>query len=191
MTKIITETSTALVCDRWSTQRIIKEASKYKSVLDVGCGSGRVIKAIKSRDRYGVDVCTKALEAAKEDNNGVTFRELDLTRVIHGTDSLPEVECVIGLDIIEHFTKEDAVLLLVHLEGLVSKCLMWFIPVGHHPQFKDDRGFGNDYYQTHRSTWQPEDMERLGYDVWFYPNWHKNNKPPKQKGAMWCRKILE
>jgi hypothetical protein len=153
--------------------------------------SGKVIKQVSAEVRYGIDVCDRALAVARRTNNGVKFRHLDLMRVLRNSKTLPDVQCVIGLDIIEHFTKEDAVLLLVTCEGVASKCVMFFIPVGNHPQACDDRGFENHYYQTHRSKWYPDEMERLGYDVWFYPNWHKKVKPPKEKGAMWCVKMLE
>ena len=186
----------------WSTSKLIEVAGQYKSVLDVGCGDGRILKQVRSPVRHGIDACQKAIDVANADGNqklglfqgvpvyDVDFQCFDLNTVLIGLRLLPEVECVYGLDIIEHFEHKAAIDLLQKCEEAASKCLMWFIPVGNHPQSKDDRGFDNDYFQTHRSKWYPEDMEELGYRVFFYPHWHKNIKPPKEKGAMWCLKEL-
>lgn len=182
--------STASTNEKWSIRRVIREASQYDSVMDIGCGTGRLIKRISAPIRIGIDAFQKVIDIANTKNNGVIFGCLDLARL----EALyPDnyIECITGIDIIEHFTKEDAVHLIRKCEDIASKCLIFFIPVGNHPQTKDDRGHGNDHYQTHRSTWYPEDMEKLGYEVHYYPEWHKNIKPPKEKGAMFCLKHLE
>jgi cyclopropane fatty-acyl-phospholipid synthase-like methyltransferase len=174
----------------WSVAKLIELASQYNSVLDIGCGTGSTIKKVKAKHRFGIDACQAVIDAARKGNmEGVDFYCLDL----HGLAKFwkRSVECIIGIDIIEHLEPGDAVQLLKDCEQIATKCLMFFVPVGKHPQTKDDRGFGNDFYQIHRSTWYPKDMEELGYEVRHYPEWHKNVKPPKEKGAMWCRKILE
>jgi len=161
--------------------------------MDIGCGTGNTLKKIKARHRFGIDACQAAITKAREG----TFIHLDdLTFYCFDLKGLRKVwkrkvDCIIGIDIIEHFEPEDALCLLKDCEQIATKCLMFFVPVGNHPQTKDDRGFNNHFYQTHRSTWYPQDMVGLGYEVRHYPNWHKNVKPPKEKGAMWCRKILE
>jgi cyclopropane fatty-acyl-phospholipid synthase-like methyltransferase len=167
---------------------LVEIASQYNSVLDIGCGSGSTIIKIRSKIRYGIDVCDKALKVAERRNNGVEFINMDLNRVINEECDLPVVECIYGIDIVEHFPLLQSAALIQICNKTALKCLMWFIPVGHHPQSKDDRGFGNHYFQTHRSKWFPEMIAKLGYDVWYYPEWHKNIKPPKSKGAMWCLK---
>lgn len=173
--------------ENWSIVRLIEIASEYDSVLDIGCGSGSTIKRINAKERVGIDICHAAIRAARVNNNGVEFVYENLSELL----SIRTFECVIGVDIIEHFEMDDAIKLLEVCEATATKNLMFFVPVGNHPQIKDDRGFGNNYFQTHRSTWYPEDMEKLGYEVDFYPDWHKNAGPEKDKGAMWCRKILE
>lgn len=165
-----------------------RTASQYDSVIDIGCGSGSLIKSIKSPHRWGVDACENAINAAKGSNNGVNFIVGD----IREPSSLfkEKVDCVVGVDIIEHFEKKEAYKLILDYEDITDFCLMFFIPVGNHPQTKDDRGFNNDYYQTHRSTWYPEDMIELDYQVHYYPEWHKNIGLGKDTGAMFCIKRL-
>lgn len=189
MIKIIEEKSTASENDAWSISRIIEEASKYNSVLDLGCGDGHVIKRIKANSRIGLDACERVIAKAKSRPTSVLFSVCDLNNI--ELISIREIECIIGVDIIEHFHKAKALQLLAWCEKVATAEIILFVPVGNHPQTIDDRGYGNHYYQTHRSRWYPEEMEELGYDVWFFPTWHKKMQPPKEKGAMFCRKKLK
>jgi SAM-dependent methyltransferase len=174
---------------KWSTKRVIDTVSGYTSVLDIGCGTGNTISRVRALRRYGIDGCAAAISVARQKCNDVIFEIFDLKSLEqfwkHG-----HVDCVIGLDIVEHFFPKDAVRLIKACEAIATKHLIFFIPVGKHVQIRDDRGFGNHYYQTHRSTWYPHDMAGLGYEVFHYPDWHKNPGPGKEKGAMWCQKIL-
>lgn len=177
--------------NKWSIQKLIQVASTYDSVLDIGCGNGTLIKKIRAERKLGIDACLKAIkDAGKSTKVNTSFMCRDLANL----DSMVEpksFDCVIGVDIIEHFVKEDAIKLIKMCEDIATKRIVFFIPVGNHPQTSDDRGYNNHHFQTHRSTWYPEDMEKLCYEVFHYPDWHKNIKSPKEKGAMWCQKILE
>jgi len=191
MTKDITEK--CMQSDfKWSVTKFISIASQFKSVLDIGCGTGRILKKIKAKKRYGIDVCQAVIDKARENNNvclgDPDFFCFDLKYLDKCWRT--RVQLVYGFDIIEHFTKPHALQLLKTIEDIVTHQIILFIPVGNHPQTKDDRGFKNDYYQTHRSIWYPQDMEELGYKVWYYPNWHKSFVN-KEKGAMWCQKIFK
>ena len=173
---------------RWQISTLISIASQYDSVLDVGCGTGNILKRIRSDYRIGIDACLKVILQAGRNANDVIFQCRDLLEIDFGAWRM--FDFVYGVDIIEHFEKDVAIDLISKLESCASKRLVFFIPVGNHPQTRDDRGFNNHIYQTHRSVWHPKDMEDLGYKVWHYPDWHKNIKPPKEKGAMWCQKII-
>jgi SAM-dependent methyltransferase len=170
-------------------REIVRKASGYGSVLELGCGDGHYIKQVGSKRRVGIDVFKKVIDLAVHDPCGTEFRVMDALHILEvfGHNSF---ECIIGLDILEHFRLTDALVLLTRCTKVATKCIMWFIPVGNHPQTEDDRGLGNDYYQTHRSTWYPEMMEACGYQVWYYPDWHKNAPTEKEKGAMCCVRQL-
>ena len=75
------------------------------------------------------------------------------------------------LDIVEHFEKSSALDFLALVEGLSSHVLIW-IPLGYAPITYDTYGGDNDYWHTHRSTWGPEELERLGYAVEVLENFH-------------------
>ena len=169
-----------------STQQVFKIASQYNSVLEVGCGEGYNLNKISAPVKVGIDGFRPVM--MKNKSKDIVFIKFDLESYLQTLFLPNSFECIIGIDIIEHFDKSKAIELIEDWEKIASKCLMFFVPVGNHPQTEDDRGLGNDYYQTHRSTWFPEDMRKLNYDVTFHPNWHKN--PNKDTGAMFCYKKL-
>jgi len=78
------------------------------SVLEVGCGAGGMVKAIKAYrtdlDVYGCDISRQAIRAAQENPRGVTFREG------HAYD-LPfedqNFSAVVMFDLLEHLIEPD------------------------------------------------------------------------------------
>ena len=169
----------------WSVPKLIEIASKYNSVLDIGCGSGNLIRRVDAKIRMGVD----AYDGFKKDWDNKTAKSKGLRFLCQNIGTIYDetsrwrgkFECVYGLDIIEHLEKWEAVKFLGVADLIAIKCLMWFIPVGNHPQEATE-----NLYMKHKSEWYPEDMEKLGYNVDYYPNWH--NQEGKDKGAMWCWK---
>lgn len=160
-------------------------ASTCNSVMEIGCGTGNIIQRIKAATRIGLDAFRPVMDSMQE---GVVNIQYDLNLGISNLFLDNTLDCIIGIDVIEHLHKSAAFELLKDCESIARKYLMFFVPVGEHPQVKDDRGFGNDYYQTHRSSWSPKEMEVLGYDVCFIENYH--NQPNKDTGAMFCLKML-
>ena len=179
-----------------ATTDLIREAAKYASVLDVGCGSGaQLIRCRGPKVRLGIDICEAMLKRgqdfiAKHSLEGIELVQANLAQldILYTPDLF---ECVYGMDIVEHFEKDDACALIDNCERLASKLVMFFIPVGDHPQTTDDRHVGNEHYMTHRSTWYPEDMTSRGYDVWYFPDRHSKRRPwKKSNDAMWCAKTM-
>jgi hypothetical protein len=76
------------------------------------------------------------------------------------------VDLVTLLDVIEHFTTEDAEALLAQAEQVAGKRVVVSTPRGEFPQDDFDAyGLGGEELQRHRSAWQPEDFARRGYCV--------------------------
>jgi SAM-dependent methyltransferase len=181
------------------TLEFITFVSQYDSVLDIGCGLGDYLNHITCRTRVGIDICTKALEIARDragDQEGINYIQMDL-------DKFPKLcksgyfggfQCVIGTDILEHFEKDRAIEILECCEEIATKALLWFIPIGVHEQDSDPWDLGNDQYQKHKSVWEPGDMYSRGYEVWHYLDWHalkSEPTPPTDVGAMYCMKLLD
>ena len=173
-------------------QYIYKELSMLQSVLDVGCGYGTVIKKICAKRRVGVDAFPAAIERASRHCPGVEFHVMNVRRL--AKEFKPKsFEGVVGFDIVEHLPRPAALQLLKDCATIATKAVWWFVPIGSHPQEFDPRSEGNESLQLHRSVWQPQDFTRLGYDVWYYDDWHKKQKGPnvgKSTEAAFCRKLI-
>jgi hypothetical protein len=62
--------------------------------------------------------------------------------------------------------------------------IVLFVPLGLHPQTADVFNMGGDHWQTHRSTWEPADLEALGFDVAVWDGYH--HQPGKDSRAAFC-----
>jgi hypothetical protein len=83
------------------------------------------------------------------------------------------VDLVTLIDVIEHFTPEDAREVLRQAESVAARRVMLFTPRGAFPQEGFDAfGLGGEEYQRHRSSWEPEDLARLGYRVVVLTGYH-------------------
>ncbi len=165
---------------------LFKEVSKYDSVLELGCGEGRNLNRTTCSFKVGIDAFRLILETHKVDGN--LRIHYDLRKGLTNLLLSNSFDSIMLIDIIEHFEKPFAFQLLSECERISRHLIVAFVPVGNHPQTTDDRGLDNDFYQTHRSSWQPEDFDKLGYDVSYIENYH--NQPGKDRGAMFCIKEL-
>jgi hypothetical protein len=101
-----------------------------------------------------------------------------------------DMDCALFVDTLEHITKEAAFELMPRVMEKFNK-VMLMIPEGHYPLEEDVTGFGAHEYQTHKSTWYAEDIEKLGFDrIVRHPTFH-----PKVEGqdtscifATWNKK---
>jgi len=163
----------------------IQEANQFESVLDIGCGAEPWFPQLSCKRKVGIDGFAPVLEDAKKGKPEAEFICMD-TRDIKKNFKDGEFDTVMGVDIIEHLDDKRAVMAIKDCENIAREVVLFFIPVGIHKQCKDPNSGGNDKLQTHRSTWIPEDMAELGYEVWHFSDWHQNKA--KSAGAMWCIK---
>ncbi|MEK7680680.1 MAG: class I SAM-dependent methyltransferase [Patescibacteria group bacterium] len=86
----------------------LKQGAK---VLEIGCGVGRFIRAIKKLkpelDCYGCDISKNALEAAKQANDGVVY---DLSGQKGTSYASGFFDAVLIFDVLEHVDDPDAML---------------------------------------------------------------------------------
>lgn len=90
-------------------------------------------------------------------------------------------DCAFLLDIVEHIhdkkfdtqdeAKKVAFTFLGNLEQYVSSIILW-IPLGFCPIDRDPWGGDNHEAHRHYSTWQAEDLTKLGYAIEYYPGFH-------------------
>jgi len=76
-------------------------------------------------------------------------------------------DCVVALDVIEHFTKPDANALLASMERIARRRVIVMTPNGFLPQAASS----DNPLQQHVSGWTVDEMRNLGYDVVGMNGW--------------------
>ena len=141
------------------------------SVLDVGCGVGATLKEFCCPIKIGVDAHRPYLENAKYDEQYIklNFKAEHISELF-----LPNsLDSVTLIDVIEHFEKEVAINVLRQVEEIATKRVIVFTPRGFFKQIDVDHyGLGGESYQRHRSGWEVEDFQKLGYNVVIFSKFH-------------------
>jgi hypothetical protein len=140
------------------------------SVLDVGTGLMSSLELVDCPVKLGLEVHRPYLEQrAVRSAVPINAAATDLERLfVRGA-----VDLVTLIDVIEHFTPEDAREVLRQAEAVAGRRVMLFTPRGHFPQAGFDAfGLGGEEFQRHRSQWEPEDFAGLGYRVVVLSGYH-------------------
>ena len=154
--------------------RIIKDSLiEYNSALFMGAGFLGLEEACFDLTKYcvGIEWADDCLTYINK--KGVIPVKADLTTI----DYLPDYDIVTFFDTLEHLTKQQALDLL----GVVNaKQIVMFIPVqdkyrgdGLEDVMKKQAAHqeNNEQMRQHLSLWTPEEMEELGYKVWYKENY--------------------
>jgi SAM-dependent methyltransferase len=139
-----------------------KEIAGNKSVLDVGCGHySPVAEFLKDIPYFvGVDGHEPAIISSREHKihtENFVMNVLDVAEKF----SPKSFDCVVALDLIEHFSKEEGEKMIKTFENIAKKKVIIFTPNGFVPQGKYD----NNDFQLHKSGWSCKEMKNRGYRV--------------------------
>jgi SAM-dependent methyltransferase len=128
------------------------------SLLDVGCSDGRGSETLSRRGADGVDIYRPALETARRDARRTRVVQADV-RSLPYRDGSHDV--VIALDVVEHFTKSDALAVMAELERVARRLVVIATPRGFLPQ----PGTAEEPWQEHRCGFEVAELEASGYRV--------------------------
>lgn len=141
------------------------------TVLDIGCGVGETIKEFSCPVKIGLDAHRPYLEHAKY---GELFIKLNFRAEFLSELFLPKsLDSVTLIDVIEHFEKEVALDVLRQAEEIATKKVIIFTPRGFFQQLEVDHySLGGESFQRHRSGWEVEDFQNLGYNIVVFSKFH-------------------
>ncbi|MCM3747708.1 class I SAM-dependent methyltransferase [Paenibacillus pasadenensis] len=135
------------------------------TLLDIGSGPGHLLKEMNARMIVALDVHRPYLENMAAHSAFIIPVNADAKDVSKLFVSR-SFDVVTLIDVLEHFTKEDGLEVLRQAESVAKERVVLFTPRGFFPQSGIDHyGMNGEVYQTHRSGWEPEELEELGYDV--------------------------
>jgi len=117
------------VLSGWQKQRlkyILDMLEPNSEVLDIGCGDGGILKYLKEKmsiNGIGVDISSEILVKAKQE--GIKTITMDINN-FDNLKNLPEVDYILGLEIIEHMSNSEEFVL--NIKSKARKALIFSIP---------------------------------------------------------------
>lgn len=132
-----------------------------ETVLDVACGLSLKSKFLGAKNIVGVDIYEPYLKAIESD---VPYSVVKYdVRKINNIFIDNSFDAVYALDIIEHLEKDDSIRLIEQCKKIAKKVVIVETPNGYLPQNIDIQGFGADEFQTHRCSWNVEELQCMGF----------------------------
>ena len=160
--------------------------SSINTVVDIGPGSGTYIQLIKEEsqccvdaDWIGVEIWKPYIEEYKLESRYSRILNQDV-RTVDWAALAPDA--VIAGDVLEHMTKEEAVVLVDKILA-VAKTLIVSIPIRYMPQ--DEHAYDNPHEAHIKDDWSHEEV----VDTWGHYIFDSYRKSQKSKlGVYWLRK---
>jgi SAM-dependent methyltransferase len=157
------------------------------SVLDLGCGPsetviGRQMLEAPWRRLASVEAFAPYVDQLQRKTARAARHEIHAMRIeqIFDTFARGEFDVAFLIDVLEHFTRRDALRLIVNLNRFVNRGIVVFAPLGLVPQ----EALDGNALQCHRSIWQAAQFARLGFDVEVFEAFHGHLDPPAT--AAWA-----
>lgn len=129
--------------------------SSIKTILDIGAGSGTYINLIKYANQIcvnsywiGIEIWSPYIELYNLYNLYDKIINQDVRTL--NWDNVPNIDVTIAGDVLEHMTKEEAIILVDKILQK-SKYLVISIPICHMPQTSED--YSNPYEAHVKDNW--------------------------------------
>ena len=142
--------------------KIFANEKNIKSILDVGCGTGRLVEFLNKNgyEAYGCDISKEALKKARKLNPGKIKRG-QAEKLPYSKNSF---DMVTAISILEHLTKNEAKTFILESKRVLKKNgLLFIITPNYSSPFR--RLFGKKWFgysdPTHRHFYTPKTLSSL------------------------------
>lgn len=129
-----------------------------ESILDVGCSDGRGSSLLGEHVAAGTDIYLPALKSARQSGRRNQVTQADVRRLPFRSRSF---DVVASLDVVEHFDKGEALILIGELERVARRAVVLMTPCGFMPQPAEE----DEPWQEHRCGFDAHELVDLGYRV--------------------------
>jgi hypothetical protein len=138
------------------------------SLLDIGCGEKSPIFRVSTSiaRTTGVDSHLPSIERSRAAGIHTDYVQMNITDVGSSFETR-SYDCVVALDVVEHFDKEDGLRLLDAMERIARKKVVVFTPNG----FVAQPATSDNPHQLHRSGWTAAEMRARGYEIVGIGGW--------------------
>lgn len=163
--------------------RSVFPRGKWK-VLDLGCGSGIAGELFNGNHKHeftGVDIFDPYLKKCKQKGFYNKTCKEDLTKIKLKPKSY---DVVLLLQVLEHLDKKDSRTLLKKTFKATRRAVIVSVPNGDCIQEEYDQ----NSFHIHKSTWDPKDLEKLGFKVYgqaFKPIFGSKSYGAGEKAMFW------
>jgi 2-polyprenyl-3-methyl-5-hydroxy-6-metoxy-1,4-benzoquinol methylase len=142
-------------------------SDKNAKILEVGCGYGRYLAALSEmgyKNSYGIDISSEQVEYARTVLRLTNVEQTDALEWLDGKDAM--FDCVLGLDILEHFQTDDLLELVRKMHKVLKPggTVIFQVPNGMSPL--NPIIYGD---LTHVRAFTPQSMRQLFLHIGFLP----------------------
>lgn len=145
-----------------------------RTLLDLGCGDLWFSYNLPGVEKHiGVDIWQPYLDKALE-KNPIGFKGycMDIREFVR-LQAPASYDCIMAIDVIEHFEEEEAKWLVAQMDRIASKLVIVWTTLGHIFQAGVDNNGEPNPYQEHKSgpsvDWFPVSE---GWQIQVHPDWH-------------------
>ena len=134
-----------------------------RDILDLGCGKGDPMLFLNKERKYyvmGAEIFPEYIKICEKKMSHDVVIEYDLKELEHFA---MKFDVVLGLRILEHFTKEDGIKILDNMERIANKQVIITTPI---EQFRQS-AYDDNKFQEHKYIWSPEELKARGYRIYL------------------------